>query len=65
LIYVDFEFELGYIDNQKVRLVLEDETLEDALTLLAMIAPVSYQIEKRKILDNNRYSKRKILIKTK
>jgi transmembrane sensor len=62
---VDFEFELGYIDNQKVRLVLEDETLEDALTLLAMIAPVSYQIEKRKILDNNRYSKRKILIKTK
>lgn len=62
---VDFELKTEGIDNQKVRLVLEDETLEDALKLLTMIAPVNYQIEKRKVLDNNSYSRKKILIKTK
>lgn len=60
---VDFELRTEKIDNQKVRLVLEDETLEDALKLLTMIVPVSYQIEKRKIMDNNSYSKTKIIIK--
>ena len=62
---VEFELKTEKIDNQKVRLVLEDETLEEALKLLTMIAPVSYQIEKRKILDNNSYSKTKIILKNK
>jgi ferric-dicitrate binding protein FerR (iron transport regulator) len=62
---VDFELKTEKIDNQKLRLVLEDETLEDALKLLTMIAPVSYQIEKRKILNNGSYSKTKITIKNK
>ena len=62
---VEFELKTEKIDNQKVRLVLEDETLEEALKLLAMIAPVSYQIEKRKIMDNNSYSKTKIILKNK
>lgn len=60
---VEFELKTEKIDNQKVRLVLEDESLEDALKLLSMIVPVKYQIEKRKVLDNNSYSKTKIIIK--
>lgn len=62
---VEFVLKTEKIDNQKVRLVLQDETLEDALKLLTMIAPVSYQIEKRKIMDNDSYSKTKIIIKNK
>lgn len=62
---VEFELKTKNIDNQKVRLVLQDETLEDALKLLTMIVPVSYQIEKRKITDNNSFSKPKIIIKNK
>lgn len=62
---VEFEMQTKNIENQKVRLVLEDETLEEALKLLSMIAPVNFQIEKRKIMDNNSYSKTKIILKNK
>lgn len=62
---VEFELKTEDADNQKIRLVLEDETLEEALKLLTMIAPISYQIEKRKIMDNNSYSKTKIILKNK
>jgi hypothetical protein len=62
---VDIVLQTEGIDNQKVRLVLDDETLEDALKLLTIIAPVSYQIDKRKILNNDSYSKTKITIKNK
>ena len=60
---VDFELKTEKIDNQKVRLVLEDETLEDALKLLTMIVPVTYQIEKRRFMYNDSYTKTKIIIK--
>ena len=56
---VDFELQTGTLNKQKVRLILENETLEDALSLLTMIAPVRYQVVGRKILDNNSYSKEK------
>lgn len=59
----DFEIQTKEIDKQKVRLVLEDENLEDALKLLTMILPIKYTIEKRKILNNDSYSKTKITIK--
>lgn len=59
----DFEIQTKEIDKQKVRLVLEDENLEDALKLLTMILPVKYTIEKRKILNNDSYSKTEITIK--
>lgn len=62
---VDFELKTEKDDTQNLRLVLEDETLEEALKLLTMIAPVRYQIEKRKILNNDSYSKTKITIKNK
>ncbi len=60
---VEFELQTKEIDKQKVRLVLEDENLEDALKLLTMILPIRYQIEKRNIMDNGTYSKTKIIIK--
>lgn len=62
---VDFDLKTEKVDNQKVRLVLEDETLEDALKLLTMIVPVSYRIEERKVMNNDSYTKKKIIIKNK
>jgi ferric-dicitrate binding protein FerR (iron transport regulator) len=62
---VDFDLQIEKIDDQKVRLVLEDETLDDALKLLTMIVPVRYQFEERKIQENNSYSKKKIILKNK
>ncbi len=62
---VDFDLQTKNIDDQKVRLVLEDETLEDALKLLTMIVPVKYQFEERKIQENNSYSRKKIILKNK
>jgi transmembrane sensor len=59
----DFEIQTNEVDKQKVRLVLEDENLEDALKLLTMILPIKYTIEKRKIMNNDSYSKTKITIK--
>jgi len=59
---VDFELQSNEFDNQKVRLVLEDETLDEALKLLAMIVPVKCEVEKRTIRDDNSYSKKRILI---
>jgi ferric-dicitrate binding protein FerR (iron transport regulator) len=65
--FYNAEFELmpGVADNQKVRLSLEDETLEDALNLLTLIVPVKFHIEDRTILDDSTYSKKKIIIKNK
>ena len=62
---VDFELQTKGMESQKIRLILEDETLDDALKLLVMIAPVKYQIKGREVLDNNSYSKKKIIIKNK
>lgn len=62
---VEFKLETKKIENQKVRLILQDETLEDALKLLTVILPVSYEIEKRKIMNNNSYSKTKIILRNK
>ncbi|HZL09567.1 MAG TPA: FecR domain-containing protein [Prolixibacteraceae bacterium] len=61
----EIKLQLEGIDNQKVRLLLEDETLEDALKLLTMIVPVKYQFEERKVQDDYSYSKKKIIIKNK
>jgi len=62
---VEFELKTEGVDMQRVRLVLEDETLEDALNLLAMIVPVKYQVDERTMLDNNTFTKKKIIIKNK
>ena len=59
---VDFELETKDLENQEIRLVLGNETLDDALTLLTMISPVKYQIEERKALDDNSYSRKRIII---
>lgn len=60
---IDFELYARNMDQQKVRLVLENESLTDALNLLTLIAPVKYQVEDRKMLSSNRYSKKKVIIK--
>jgi ferric-dicitrate binding protein FerR (iron transport regulator) len=62
---VDFELDSRVIDNQRVRLRLEDETLDDALNLLTMLVPIKYKVEDRTILNDNSYSKKKITIKNK
>jgi ferric-dicitrate binding protein FerR (iron transport regulator) len=62
---VDIELQAKNMNYQQVRLLLEDETLEEALNLLCLILPVEYQVEGRNALDNDRYSKKKIIIKNK
>jgi len=62
---VDFELQTTGIGSHKIRFILENETLDEALRLLTMIAPVKYQIEEREILNDNSFSKKKIIIKNK
>jgi len=62
---VEFEVQKGVTNNQKVRLVLEDESLNEALTLLSMILPVTCKVEERSLLKDNMYSKKKVIIKNK
>jgi transmembrane sensor len=62
---VDFEFKAKGFENQDVRLILENESLDEALKLLTMIVPVKFDIEDRKVLDDFSYSKKKIIIKNK
>lgn len=60
---VEFEIQTRKADDKKVRLVLEDESLENALKLLTMITSVQIRTADIKVLNKNSYSKRKIIIK--
>ncbi len=62
---VEFIQQAKIIDSSKVRLVLENESLEEAMELLTMITPYKFQIENRKILNNGNYIKRKVIINNK
>ncbi|MCW0484884.1 FecR family protein [Gaoshiqia sediminis] len=62
---VEIEVNATGIEREKVRLVLEDESLDDALKLLSVIAPVSCRIQERKAQNNDSYSKRKVFITNK
>ncbi|MGV8092917.1 MAG: FecR family protein [Mangrovibacterium sp.] len=62
---VDFELQAKGLDDMEIQLTLENETLEDALDLLTMISPVSYQIGERRVQSDQSYSKKKIIIKNK
>lgn len=62
---VDFDLQVRGLDNMEIQLTLKNETLENALNLLTMISPVSYQIEKRKMQNDRSYSKKRIIIKNK
>lgn len=61
--HVDFELQAKGLDNMKIQLTLENETLESALDLLSLISPVSYKVEDRIVKNNQTYSKKKIIIK--
>ena len=60
---VAIDLQTKSLSGHQIRLVLEDESLEEAMDLLCLIFPVKYHIETGKILDNNHYSKKKIIIK--
>jgi ferric-dicitrate binding protein FerR (iron transport regulator) len=59
---VDIEIKSPEVCNEPVRLILEDETLDEALNLLSILVPIKYRVEERKALEDNSYSKRKITI---
>ena len=62
---VEFDLRSQSQHQQKIRMTLKDDPLEDALKLLTIISPVTYQIEERKVLSDDSYSKKKIIIKNK
>ena len=62
---VEFELKAQGLDSQKIRMILKDDPLEEALKLLTIISPITYHIERRKVLPDGKYSKKKIIIKNK
>lgn len=62
---VDFEMQTKGLESQKIRMVLEKESLNDALNLLGMLAPVKCQVEEPTIQKDYRLSKKKIIVKNK
>lgn len=62
---VEFDLQTKGLHQQKIRMTLKDDPLEDALRLLTIISPVTCQIEERKVLSDDSYSKKKIIIKNK
>lgn len=62
---VEFEIRAANTEQEQVRLVLENESLDDALKLLSVITPVNYHIQERKALHDDSYSKKKIIITNK
>ena len=60
---VEFDLQAKGLENQKIRLTLENETLEEALNLLRMVSSATFRFSERELIDNNIYSKRKIIIK--
>ncbi|MFV0378505.1 MAG: FecR family protein [Mangrovibacterium sp.] len=59
---VEFEIRATNLDHEKVRLVLENESLEEALQLMSVIAPINCQLIDRKAMGDDSYSKKKIII---
>lgn len=62
---VEFDLQTEGPHQQKIRMTLKDDPLEDALKLLTLISPVTWRMEDRKVLDDNSYSRKKIIIKNK
>lgn len=62
---VEFDLQGQSQCHQKIRMTLKDDPLEDALKLLTIISPVTCHIEERKVLSDDSYSKKKIVIKNK
>ncbi|MEL7587460.1 MAG: FecR domain-containing protein [Prolixibacteraceae bacterium] len=62
---VEFEIRAAGTEQERVRLVLENESLDEALNLLAAITPISCHIQERRAINNDTYSKKKIIITNK
>ncbi len=51
------------LKSETVRLILRDESLEEALYIMTLLYPVKYEVIDRERLTDNSYSKRKINLK--
>ena len=65
--FYNTEIELGSseLKDKKIRLVLEDESLDEALALIATLFPVKYQVVERSLSENDSFTKKKIILKLK
>ena len=65
--FYNTEIELGSpeLKDKKIRLVLEDETLDEALALIATLFPLKYEIVERSQSENDSFTKKKIILKLK
>ncbi len=62
---VDIDNRASGLDAMKIRLVLEDESLEETAKLLSLLLPIKYNIIERQVLEDNSFSKRKLIITNK
>ncbi|RKD88237.1 FecR family protein [Mangrovibacterium diazotrophicum] len=65
--FYNTDIELGSpeLKDKKIRLVLEDETLDEALALIATLFPVKYEVVERSQSENDSFTKKKIILKLK
>ncbi len=59
---VTFDFKTKNIENERIRLVIENESLEECLNLLSKIASVKFVVEERTALTDHRFSKKNIIV---
>ncbi|MFV0591841.1 MAG: FecR family protein [Draconibacterium sp.] len=50
------------LSHHVIRGTFQDDTLEDVLSFLSMVSPVSYEIIDRKLLENGTVQKKKVLL---
>jgi ferric-dicitrate binding protein FerR (iron transport regulator) len=62
---VDIEIKDETLKSYRFKATFQDEPLEEVLRLLAMTTPMEYTIEKREIVDENVYRKKKVIIEQK
>jgi ferric-dicitrate binding protein FerR (iron transport regulator) len=61
----DIELQGEALQNYRYRATFRNESLEDILKMLKLTAPIDYRVIKREMLDDNTYSKQKIIIYSK
>ncbi|TKG95873.1 DUF4974 domain-containing protein [Puteibacter caeruleilacunae] len=62
---IDIIANIPQLKSENVRLILDDESLEETLKILEVLFPINYRIEDPQKLDNGRFSKQKVIIKQK
>ena len=62
---VDIRLEGDRLKEYEYTATFTDETLEDILDLLKRSAPITYSISKQKQLNNETFTRREVIIKSK